>query len=452
MFDGSPLFRALKDYAARSPARFHTPGHKGAESSPLFRVFGDVLKLDLTELPETDSLFDASGVLWEAEDRASRYFSTAQTLLSAGGATLCIQAMFAMTAQLGKTVVCARNIHKSAVNAMTLLGLEPVWVWPKPLEGSALPGRILPEDVDAALSGGNACAVYLTSPDYYGVISDIRGISEVCRRYGVPLLVDNAHGAHLSCVGSGELHPMRLGADLCCDSAHKTLPVLTGGAWLQIGGEQPWFNRQNAKEAMSLFGSTSPSYLILLSLDLARAWMESEGSHAFERLRRRTDQVKSLAADLGFFAPEDVLLDPVRIALDTASAGVGGEQAYEFFRENGISPEMNDSRHVVFLPSPFNTEEEMLRLESAIRRMPRGRPVPIDRFNFEHPAKAMPMAEVARMPRECVETGESAGRVAASAECPCPPGIPLVMPGERITDDLAKVLRKYGVGTVNVLK
>jgi arginine decarboxylase len=448
LFD-TPLYNSLLKYSGENPARFHMPGHKGSGFSPLFDVFGEVLRFDVTELPETDNLFEDTGAILEAEKLAARVYGTNTTVFSAGGSTLCIQAMLRLTAKGGGKIICARNVHRSAVNAMALLGIEPVWVWPSPFAGSGLPGRILPEDVkDAARNNPDADAVFLTSPDYYGVISDIAGISAVCRKYSMPLLVDNAHGAHLKCLDK-RLHPIALGADMCCDSAHKTLPALTGGAFLHIASQR--FSRDDAKSAMTLFGSTSPSYLIMLSLDIARAWMERDGKAAFARLSEKVRNIREKCASLGFFTPHDAVFDPVRITIDTASRGITGYDAALCMRRHGVSPEMCDGRHLVLIPTPFQSDADFNRLETAIDALETGAPIALVN-GFECPSAEMSLRDAVTAKCETVEISESAGRIAAEAKCPCPPCVPIIMPGERITHDMAKSLKSYGVSKIKVVK
>lgn len=454
---GAPLYEMLLRYLRSEPARFHMPGHKGI-AAPLREVFGDALRFDVTELPETDSLFDAAGGILEAERAAARLYAARETLFSAGGSSLCIQAMLRLAVPEGGRVVCARNAHRAAVNAMALLGLEPVWVWPRPFSGSGLPGAVAPADVEAALRRNpGACAVYVTSPDYYGTIADIRGIAAAAHARGVPLLVDNAHGAHLSAFG---LHPLRQGADLCCDSAHKTLPALTGGAFLHIAPSAPAaFTRGAAKDAMALFGSTSPSYLIQLSLDLARAWLEREGESAYRALAEKVASLREACASRGFFFPDGAschgaLFDPARLTLDTASRGVPGEAAAGYLRARGVSPEMWDARHVVLLPSPFNTAEDFSRLSEALRSLPLPAvPPPLyEPRPRREPERVLPLREALFAPREAVGIERAAGRVAAEAKCPCPPGVPLAMPGELISAELVNSFKCYGVLELNVLK
>lgn len=450
MFDekNSPIYQMLLCYADSSPARFHMPGHKG-NASPL-EIFGDALKFDVTELPETDNLFDDKGAILKAEKLAAKFYKTRETLFSAGGSTLCIQAMLRLVSNCGGKIICARNVHRAAVNAMALLGLEPVWVWPRPFKDSSLPGAVSPADIEkAAQTNRDAAAVFITSPDYYGVMSDISAISAVCKKFSLPLLVDNAHGAHLKLLGEN-LHPISLGAGMCCDSAHKTLPALTGGSYLHINS--PFFSRDNAKSAMELFGSTSPSYFITLSLDLARVWMENEGKSAFADLRAKVGKIRKLCASLGFSAPAEAVFDPVRITIDTASRGISGSCAALFMRRHGISPEMCDENHLVLIPTPFNSDGDFIKLESALSEMPLGAPLKQIKVLPEKPHKIMSMRNALISKNETLDISDTVNRVAAEAKCPCPPGVPLIMPGELITANLANSLKSYGVLKLKVVK
>ena len=449
IFNASPLYRAAEGYVKNAPARFHTPGHKGNSAAPC-GFLGDALRFDLTELPETDSLYEAAGAIMEAERLAASAFKMKETLMSAGGATLCIQAMLRLVSQSGgRRIIMARNIHRSAVNGVALLGLEPVWVWPRGFEDSALPGAIAAQDVERALlKAGGAAAVYITSPDYYGVISDVAAIAAVCRSHGVPLLVDNAHGAHLLCIDGGALHPAHLGAAMTSDSAHKTLPVMTGGAWLQIAEIA---SRDQAKAAMALFGSTSPSYPVMLSLDLARAWMERYGERAYGQLKDRVDDINRLCEKLGFIRPKAVF-DPVRITIDTASAGLSGFDAAAFLRSRGISPEMCDDRHIVLLPSPFNGGDDFERLEKALLSLPLGGGTEARPTEQLTPIQILTPREALDAYGETVGIDDAAHRIAAECACPCPPGVPMVMPGELISENLAKALKNYGVKCIKVVK
>lgn len=350
MISNTPLYSALLKHQALRRAPFHTPGHKCAPGA----LPQDLLALDFTELPDTDSLFEADGPILQAEQAVARLFQAKRTLFSAGGCSLCIQAMLRLACPQGGRVLCARNVHRSAVNTMALLGLEPVW---------SVPDAIL-----SALKNNtksiNAC--YVTSPDYYGRLQDIPALAGLCRQKHIPLLVDNAHGTQLAFT-QPDLHPLHLGASMTADSTHKTLNVLTGGAWLQIGEER---YVQDAKEAMSLFASTSPSYPIMASLDLARAYQE-EHPAAFAEVQRQVRVLSQTAQRIGITNVSD---DPTRLALRTSDIGLTGAAAAEIFRENGVEPEMADGGFVVFICTPWNTEADYQRLAKGLSALPIGNP------------------------------------------------------------------------------
>ena len=268
----TPIVDFAKKYAASNALRLHMPGHKGV---------GTVEALDLTEIDGADVLYHASGIIRQSEDNAARIFGTKRTVYSAEGSSLSIRAMLYLTklyaASVGKSarILAARNAHKTFVTAAALLQLDVQWIFPERPE-DIVSCSISAEYLENILAQELPTAVYLTSPDYLGNIADVGGISAVCRKYGVLLLVDNAHGAYLRFLGR---HPTELGADVCCDSAHKTLPVLTGGAYLHISEKAPKIFFEQAEAAMSIFASTSPSYLILQSLDAANRYL-SDGYEA----------------------------------------------------------------------------------------------------------------------------------------------------------------------------
>lgn len=442
----TPLFAALYDHAAGHPAAFHTPGHKG--HMPQLAPLSDIA-LDLTELPDTGSLYDGGDVIEQAERLAAAAFGARDTLFSAGGCTLCIQAMLLLGAGAGGRVLMARTAHRSAVHAAVLLGLEPVWLWPAQDAHGVLPPDA--GEAERALAADPGIrAVYITSPDYAGNLADIPAFAAVCRRHGVPLLVDNAHGSHLGAFG---LHPLALGADLTADSAHKTLPVLTGGAMLHIGNtpKAAGITRPAAKAAMALFGSTSPAFPVLASLDLARSWWEEEGPSAFRRVAETTDNLRRLAARQGIEAYAGrTLRDPSRLTLDFSADGRDAAAAAEWFRRQGCEPEYADNRYLVFILTPGNTEEDFARLERALEALPQaklpapGRP-PFPLFAPDaRPQAVMPPREAVLCAAEEIPMAAAAGRIAARTVCPCPPGVPAIVPGERFAPALAAALAACG--------
>ena len=269
----TPIRRFAELYRDADPLRLHMPGHGGLTDGGL-----GCEALDITEVQGADDLSCPGGVILESENNTSALYGSRHTFYSAGGSSQCVKAMLYLAYThrpegAGRRIIAARNAHKSFLHGCALLGLEPDWLLP----GSESPlcsCPVGPEALSGLLSTGEKpCAVYITSPDYLGGTQDTAALAGVCHAHGVPLLVDNAHGAYLKFL-SPSRHPLDLGADMCCDSAHKTLPVLTGGAYLHVarGAMAPY--EASARQALAVFGSSSPSYLILQSLDLCAAWLD----------------------------------------------------------------------------------------------------------------------------------------------------------------------------------
>lgn len=425
----APLYEALLRHQKLNRASFHTPGHK---NNPM-ALPRDLLSLDFTELPDTDSLFEADGAIREAEELAARLLGAKRTCISAGGCTLCIQAMFRLAAPNGGSVICARTVHRSAVNTMALLGIDPIWA--------------MPEELPAVIAANpQAKAVYVTSPNYYGQLLNIPLLSAACRARGIPLLVDNAHGTHLMFT-EPNLHPLALGASMTACSAHKTLNVLTGGAWLNIADER---YAADAKSAMALFGSTSPNYAVMASLDLAREWLETNQS-AYPKLQNQVREIRELALSRGITLPAGQT-DPTRITLNTASIGLSGTAAAELLRSAGVEPEYADSAYVVLIATPFNTERDFERLAESISKLPVGEPLPLKAALSPLPPIKTTLRQAVLAPSCTVSLEQAVGRTAAEAACPCPPGVPVVMPGEEITEEIIEFLRGYGFFYIKVLE
>lgn len=424
------------------------PGHKG--TAECLAPLAAALKLDITELPDTGSLFDSAGPTARAEELATAVFQSTASFMSTGGCTLCIQAMFRLAVPCGGKLLCGRTIHRAAVNAMAMLDIEPVWLLPDDSAGPGFSGRITAESVKCALiENSDVKAIYLTSPDYFGVLSDIRSIAEIAARADIPLLVDNAHGTHLGFL-KGFKSPLAAGAAMSADSAHKTLPVLTGGAWLNIG--DPRFV-EGARGAMALFGSTSPSYPVMVSLDLCRAWLEEKGAAELERVRTQTAEIKDILCQRGFAVPAG-MCDPLRVAFHGGD-GWSARAAGAMLREHGVEPEYAGPGGLILIPSPFNTPEDFARLSTAMEAMARHSPP--DAVGTAPVAMSLPPAvmrprEAVTAVSETVAVNSAVGRIAAAAACPCPPAIPAIMPGERITPAVCAIVSQYGIHNISVVK
>ena len=444
----TPLRQALEQYIAQDWSRLHMPGHKGAPIEP----FGTLMQYDLTEVEGTDSLFEDEGPLRELEQIFTDLYQTKGTVMSAGGSTLCIQAMMRLVAKKDGIIVAGRNIHAAAVNAMALLGLEPAWVYPHRSAEERLIGKIEPKQVERELEElerqgklDSVCAVYVTSPDYFGVMSDIAGIARVAHRRGIPLLVDNAHGAHLHFLEE-PLHPMQLGADLCCDSLHKTLPALTGAALLHSAREEylPFL-----KSAMTVFGSTSPNYLIMLSMDSTAEFLIREGREQISKTAQRCNRLKKIAEQRGFSLPSNC--DPMRLSLPIAGTGWDTKSFRVLLRRHRIMEEYLSDSGCVLLFSPFSREEDFKRTEAMLCEA-EIKCQPFSAFPILKGEKAMPLREAFLSKKQTLPIEQAEDRIAAQVKITCPPGIPLIMPGEKLHKESIKILKKYGISVIDVVQ
>ena len=308
---------------------------------------------------------------------------------------------------------------------------------------------ITASDVDTALSTllRLPSAVYVTSPDYLGNIADIRGISEVCLRHGVPLIVDNAHGAYLGFT-SPVMHPIALGAAMCADSAHKTLPALTGAAYLHISRDYPEYIG-GAKSALSIFASTSPSYLILRSLDICNARTSGEYPESLARVIEEVGILKEKIRELGLTI---LSTEPLKITLAPNSFGYTGEEIADILRKGGIECEFSDYEYTVLMISPNNTSAELSCLYRVLSEIKARVPITREHLSLSPSVRVLSMREAIFAPREVVDVECAIGRICATPTVSCPPAIPIAVSGEVITEDAVSIFKKYGISTVEVVK
>lgn len=440
----SPLYDAVERYAKSGSARLHMPGHKGAAD---IGYLSPVLPYDITELSFSDNLYIADGVIGEAERLAAKAFGSSETCFCAGGASLAIYTMLAFCPP-GSEVLADRRCHRSVLNAIALLDLCPEWVYP--YTTGALPK---PPDEKCFERARKRCpgaaAAIVTSPDYYGQLLHPAGLCLWAREHNINLFWDNSHGTHLAFL-KGDLHPSRGGASIVVDSAHKTLPVLTGGAYLHLSDG---INKADAKEKMALFGSSSPSYLILASLDRARAVMEQDAARL--KLLRAADEIKAIrdhiSSNTYFSCLDGADVDPLRLTIDTSGAGMTGYQLYSELEKAGVFAEMADERFVVMLGTGFEPDGTWERVQKAVAALGAkaqkvgrdgSKPAWAELLSLRPKAETTPREAMFSKSRK-VAVSSSVGQIAARALTPYPPGVPIIMPGERIDSDIASILGIY---------
>lgn len=442
----TPIFDFVSAYAASGTSRLHMPGHKG--SGPL-----GCEAYDLTEIAGADALYEADGIIAQSEQNAAERFGSRRTLYSTEGSSQCIRAMLHLAVTLRKkgvsrTVIAARNVHKAFIYAAALTGFDVVWLYPQENSGSMCACPVSPRSLEEALDSLPAppAAVYLTSPDYLGGMQDIRALADICHRRGTLLLVDNAHGAYLRFC-SPSLHPLDLGADMCCDSAHKTLPVLTGGAYLHIAKRAPETFAAHAKSALSLFGSTSPSYLTLCSLDLCNAALAGEYPARIMETAAALDRLGSQLRERGWRVCH---AEPLKITIHASACGLTGPALADRLRKGGVECEFADADDLVLMASPHNTQADFDRVLAAIG-LPQGAPLarmPLPAFSGR---QVLPIRDAVLAPHETVAVQQAIGRICAAPTVACPPAIPIAVSGEVITKGAAALFERYGIETVDVV-
>ena len=436
----TPVADFVQRYAKAGTARLHMPGHKG-------RCFLGCEPWDITEIHGADALYEAEGILAESEQNAAALFGSQRTCYSTEGSSQCIRAMLylAVAASGSHTVVAARNVHRAFVSAAALLDLEIRWLWPE--ESRSLCGcPISPAQLEETLNSlpEPPAAVYLTSPDYLGGMAQIPALAQVCHQHSTLLLVDNAHGAYLRFL-QPSLHPLDLGADLCCDSAHKTLPVLTGGAYLHLSPTAPAQLAPLAKSALGLFGSTSPSYLTLASLDLCNRYL-AEGYP--QRLAEAVERLAELRERLTAAGWRVEPSDPLRVTV-AAPRGVTGQELAGQLRRQGAECEYADRDFLVLMATPENTPEELAHAAAALGQCPGEANPP--QLPLARGERACSIRQAAFAPRETVDAAHSLGRVCGLPTVGCPPAIPIAVSGERITPEALALFAYYGIEQVEVL-
>ncbi len=464
----TPIYDFAENYAKSNLSRLHMPGHKG--HGPL-----GVEALDITEIMGADSLYEADGIIEESERNATAIFGTGRTFYSTEGSTHGIRAMLFLALTHWKrkywkqvregvrpAVVAARNAHKAFLTAAVLLDLDIVWLWGEGARKGTLCACPVSEKELSDALGALAyppVAVYVTSPDYLGGMLDLSALAAVAHAHGTWFLVDNAHGAYLHFLPK-PLHPMDLGADICCDSAHKTLPVLTGGAYLHIaqnmfqemGGEA----EKNVRQALALFGSTSPSYLILESLDLANRYLAEDYKERLTAFINSLEQVKNKMRSFGWKLEET---EPLKLTV-AAKRGCSGNMLSWLFRAWGVECEYADKDFLVLMVTPENTQEDFKRILCCIEGITQSPTLREPEKYLEKepsmpvylpPRRVCSVREAVFAPHETIPVQKAAGRVMGPVAVHCPPAIPVVVSGEEIREDIIPVLEYYRIQQVEVM-
>ncbi|MCI5587193.1 MAG: DegT/DnrJ/EryC1/StrS family aminotransferase [Lachnospiraceae bacterium] len=467
----TPIYDFVRKYKEAHISRLHMPGHKG-------QAFLGCEDMDITEIKGADVLSMADGIIKESQENAASLFGAGATFYSTEGSSQCIKAMLEtvrhdyvnMTSKKknscgndlsgcdGEKEVCrpriiaARNVHRAMIDACALIDIDIDFLMPGS-SSSICSGMIKGKMLDKKLSSYTTMpmGVYITSPDYLGNIADIKEISSVCDKYDIPLIVDNAHGAYLAFM-EDNIHPMNLGAAICCDSAHKTLPVLTGGAYVHISERYKERYTGYMSKALTLFGSTSPSYLIMQSLDICNAYLAGDYRDKLLETVKKVDKTKKMLRNKSVSVIDS---EKLKIVIDAAASGYTGEMIAEEMRNYGIECEYADRQFIVLMFSTENSDTDFERVvnwadKSVLTNNAKKKIVYKDIYP-EKIKKSMTIREAVFSPSEMIDVSEALGRVCAAETISCPPAVPIAVSGEVIDRQMIDLFTSYGIEKVCVV-
>ena len=444
------LWDPLTHYGTSEILPMHMPGHK--RKSGFMHGIG---RYDITEVKGFDDLHHPEGILREAmEDAAALYKSDASYFLVNGSTAGILSAVTAVT-RPGDTILLARNCHKSALNAVTLRGLKPLWLMPPAVSELGVYGSIDPKDVEKALSEHRGiAAVFIVSPTYEGIVSDVASIAEIAHRFGVPLIVDAAHGAHFRFGKDFPQDALSCGADIVIESLHKTLPALTQTAILHI--RSSLVNKEKVEFALQAYQSSSPSYLLIASAVECLRIMEEQGEELMAEYSRQLDRLRKTIRNFGqcFLLDKDETMfdyDKGKIVLGFYGYD-GRELADRLFTESRIETEMAAPGYLLAMTSVYDGKEDLFRFGAELSRLRRALPLTTEtafpRIPLSLPEQVLLPSVAAEGETELCPVDEAIGRVSAKTLYIYPPGSPLIAAGERIGKDLTETVelcRRCGI-------
>ena len=432
------LFERLKEHDRNGIKPFHMPGHKrNKEKMPDINPY----TIDITEIDGFDDLHHPTGCIAYAEKRAAELYNSQKTYFLINGCTGGILAAISACAVKGGKILLARNSHKSAYNAVLINRLEPLYVWPDKK------GTVTDRDIDDMLKeNDDISCVFITSPTYEGAVSDIRRIADVVHSYGKPLIVDEAHGAHMK---FSEIFPesaLDCGADIVIHGIHKTIPSLTQTALLHVNGDIA--DVKMIEKYLAVYQSSSPSYVLMGAIDYSMSYIEQDGEKDFalyeENLRDIYNKLESLR-NL-YVLPYRKMRDASKIVVCTERSGISGKECYRLLREKyNIQPEMSAPEYVILMTGVWDNREAYDRLVYALKDIDRscGKGVKENIPKADRCERVITPYQALVSETEDIELSLAAGKVSAEMIYVYPPGIPFVAAGERISESMIRLMQLY---------
>jgi arginine/lysine/ornithine decarboxylase len=462
----TPLLDTLLDHARRKVISFHTPGHKnGRGIDPRLKSFTgkNVYYMDVTVFPEVDSLHDPTGPIKKAQDMMAKAYGVQNSFFLVNGSTVGNIAMFLAACRPGNSVIVSRSSHKSIMSGIILAGVWPIWIQPKIDQNLDIIFNSSPEEIEEALNRYPECkAVFITSPTYNGVTTDLFKIAEMCHKRGKILLVDEAHGPHLKFHKDLPVSGVEVGADLCVQSTHKILSALSQGSVLHYNSKLIDVNR--VRKVISLLQTTSPSYLTLASLDLARDQAVTQGEAMLDKVikaaeygRKRLNTLEKIHC----FTRDEIRklgydLDVTKLTINVTRTGYSGYEIEDILaKEYNIQVDCADIFNLIAIMGIGSDKDDVQALVNALADIEKKYHGAQQNWSLQLPSLA---TEMVMMPRDVflaakikrVPLSKAAGQIAAQALTPYPPGIPVVIPGERITKEICDYLMDLSAKDIRV--
>ncbi|HWI50641.1 MAG TPA: aminotransferase class I/II-fold pyridoxal phosphate-dependent enzyme [Symbiobacteriaceae bacterium] len=437
----TPLFDAVKAYAETVRAAMHIPGHKLGQAAPADwrECMGGALNIDLTEAPGLDDLHAPEGVIAEAQALAAEAFGAQKTFFLCGGTTAGLHALILTACRPGDTIALPRHAHRSVLGALILSGARPNWVPVKFHEELDTAVGIHTQSLAKALDG--SVAALLIHPSYYGVV-DADGVAEQIRLihdHGVPALIDEAHASHFHFHPALPPSTLSLGADGVVHSIHKTGGSLTQSSICHLG-KNSRLDEHRLRANLRLVQTTSPSYLLTSSLDVARRELALNGYANWDRAIEVAQRARRRIAALRGLALAETT-DPTKLLIDVRGRGLTGRQAFQHLWARGVAVESAGLGFLLAVMTPADTDDSAATLVGALAELPDGPGAPTRPPEPPYPEMVILPRDAFMGLKESVPLAESVGRIAAELVAPYPPGIPVVAPGERLTTDVVAYLR-----------
>jgi arginine decarboxylase len=456
----TPLFTALVEHAKKNPIQFHIPGHKkGCGMDPEFKEFigKNALSIDLINIGPLDDLHQPKGIIKQAQDLAAEAFGADYTFFSVQGTSGAIMAMVMSVCGPGDKILVPRNVHKSIMSGIVFSGATPIFIHPEIDPNLGISHGITPESVEKALEQHpDTKAILVINPTYFGISGDLKKIVDIAHSRDIPVLVDEAHGAHIHFHDELPLSAMQAGADMAATSVHKLGGSLTQSSILNVRGNRVSLKRVQA--ILSMLTTTSTSYLLLASLDVARKRLVTEGKALIENAIRLAEQTRAKINEIDhlYCVGREILgtnatfaMDPTKLLISVKELGITGYDVEKWLRENfNIEVELSDLYNILCIITPGDTEEDLLKLVHALKELSDECKHQAD-LNIDTSVLLPDIPVLALTPRdafyaetEVIPFEESVGRIIAEFVMVYPPGIPIFIPGEIITEENLIYTRK----------